>query len=192
MFPDTTLGNERPIIEQAFTILTLTLTPRVMVIVKIIGTLFTLLRPVILVQNIISRRVRGGLGPSLVDLIGGLFGRVGITMIEQSIFVIKGIMSMIYIQEQVCKQRPSTIGSRALCVIRLVGGTMRIACTITISILGQATPCLVRNIFLMPDVVRFGCASLGAGLVLKLCRVCVSGAVVCFLLAVAEWGMLVC
>lgn len=134
--------------------------PSVVITMQVIFTFFNFSGPNILVQDVISRRVRRRFSITLFNFHSGVLRLFRHTRLIRGNFMIKGVVPIIIIQQLMSEQGPGHSSARFFRVIRFFNRANSVTGAITITIPRTPQVSLVRSGLLPPVFFRTTASSL--------------------------------
>lgn len=112
---------------------------------QVIFPLWNFLRPQVLFEDIVRRRVRGSFSTTFVHFRSRLFGLDRHPRGQVSFRRIKGVVTVVSFQQFRSQVRPGRVSTRVLGVVRAICGATSVPSAVPIKILGARQVRLVRG-----------------------------------------------
>ena len=154
IFPRTALKGRKPVVGRLFTVLALTLSPKIVIVIRVISALSALLEPFVLVGGVIYNKVHYNLKTSLVSLVENLFERFKSAVFLGNILVVGYVIAVVRKRRGVYRRKPNCVNAEALYVVELIEYAVEVADTVAVTVLEASAPNLVDSHFLVPTVIH--------------------------------------
>ena len=154
ILPRTAFKGRKPVVGRLFAVLTLAFSPEIVVVIRIVFTLFALLEPLVLIGGVIYNKVHYDFKTSFVSLVENLFEGFKSAVFLGNVLVVGNVIAVVRKRGGVDGGKPDGVNAEALYVVELFKHAVKVAYAVVVTVLEASAPNLVNRHFFVPTVVH--------------------------------------